>query len=71
MSSKQFVGTLDGFIKGWGSTFGRLHYVGPAPQPVREDPISAPARGLHETPEEWWEAQADFYGCPVPPFPGH
>lgn len=26
--------------------------------------------GPFSTPREWWDAQAEFYGRPVPPFPG-
>lgn len=42
-----------------------------AKQPVeRERAGKTSASGRHETPREWWEAQSEFYGRPIPSFPG-
>ena len=73
MSKPRFFGTLDGFIKGQGPTFGHLHLVRvPAYTPPPSEPSEPPPEppGRHSTPREWWEAQAEFYGCPLPPYPG-
>lgn len=60
MSRLMLFGTVDGIIRGR-ETFGaNLRPVAHRPQP----------RGHHDTPEEWWAAQADFYGRPVPLYPG-
>ena len=67
MSKPRFFGTLDGYIKGHGLTFGTLQVVR-EPPPDRADSPEPPGR--HSTPLEWWEAQAEFYGCPLPPYPG-
>lgn len=73
MSKPQFFGTLDGYIMGRGMTFGHLHVVREAPHyhppPVGRHPGPPEVPGRHSTPREWWEAQAEFYGCPVPPYP--
>lgn len=67
----------DGYVRGLGPTYAfsphaakPLPNVPPAP-PV--DPVllqQIRERGVtfdkHETPEEWWYCQADFYGRPVP-----
>jgi hypothetical protein len=37
-------------------------------------PVRNPARkrpsGDFSTPREWWKAQEEFYGVPLPPYPG-
>lgn len=40
------------------------------PPVERERAGKTTASGRHETPREWWEAQREFYGRPIPPFPG-
>lgn len=59
----------DGYVQGHGDTYRRTweYFDGPFEPP--EPPDYVPS-GPYSTPLEWWNAQAEFYGRPVPPFPG-